>query len=234
MRILKSVKEFYATDEWRRLRLMLINDRGYRCERCGSLSKNVNELHGHHKEELNLENVNDVNVSLNPENVIVLCSQCHNEEHMRFTSYEKKVYIVYGSPFSGIREYCEEMAGMYDLLIDMDSIYEMITINQRYHKPQRLFPVISVVHRCLLDIVRTRNGEWINAYIMGGYQNKTIRERMKERLRAELIWIDTPKEKCIENMEKVEGIDQKFWRGIIEEYWNEFNELNDVSMDEGR
>lgn len=46
---------------------------------CGAIGEEV-----HHKIPLTPNNINDVNVTLNPENLIYLCKECHNKEHDRF------------------------------------------------------------------------------------------------------------------------------------------------------
>ena len=43
----------------------------------------------HHKIRLTTENVVDSNISINQENLELLCKDCHNDEHRRFN--KKKV-----------------------------------------------------------------------------------------------------------------------------------------------
>lgn len=50
-----------------------------RCEKCGAIGEEV-----HHKIPLTSDNIHDVNVTLNPDNLIYLCKECHNKEHGRF------------------------------------------------------------------------------------------------------------------------------------------------------
>ncbi|MFA5283922.1 MAG: HNH endonuclease [Bacilli bacterium] len=50
-----------------------------RCERCGGIGQEV-----HHRQRVTIENVEDASVSLNPENLELLCKDCHNKEHQRF------------------------------------------------------------------------------------------------------------------------------------------------------
>ena len=48
----------------------------YLCVKCGVPAEEV-----HHKEHLTPENIGDVSVTLNPDNLISLCRDCHFEEH---------------------------------------------------------------------------------------------------------------------------------------------------------
>ncbi len=54
-------------------------DAGYRCEKCGGIAEEV-----HHKIEITENNVNDLNITLDKDNLIALCKDCHNKEHDRF------------------------------------------------------------------------------------------------------------------------------------------------------
>jgi 5-methylcytosine-specific restriction endonuclease McrA len=50
------------------------------CERCGQIGIEV-----HHIEKLTINNINDSSVSLNQDNLELLCRDCHNKEHKRFS-----------------------------------------------------------------------------------------------------------------------------------------------------
>lgn len=69
-------KGFYHSPEWRRCRdAYFISQHGI-CERCGGPGKIV-----HHIEYITPENINDPNVTLNWDNLELLCQDCHNREH---------------------------------------------------------------------------------------------------------------------------------------------------------
>ena len=69
-------KQFYDSAQWERVRTgVLMRDR-YMCTRCGRPAEEV-----HHIKHLTPENINDPNVSLNPNNLTSLCRDCHFEEH---------------------------------------------------------------------------------------------------------------------------------------------------------
>lgn len=74
----------YKSPVWlasRELKIMLVNGL---CERCRQVGIEV-----HHKERLNIENVNDPSISLNQDNLELLCNGCHNKEHKRFSKVRK-------------------------------------------------------------------------------------------------------------------------------------------------
>ena len=75
----KVLHNFYKSPTWlaaRELKIVSVNGL---CERCGQIGIEV-----HHKERLTVENVNDSSVSLNQDNLELLCRECHNQEHERF------------------------------------------------------------------------------------------------------------------------------------------------------
>jgi 5-methylcytosine-specific restriction endonuclease McrA len=76
----KELHNFYKSDSWRvasELKIMSVNGL---CERCGGIGVEV-----HHITRLKVDNVKDVSVSINPENLELLCRECHNKEHKRFS-----------------------------------------------------------------------------------------------------------------------------------------------------
>lgn len=72
---------FYKTALWRNARKLYIQSVGGLCERC--YAKGIIR-HGdtvHHKIHLTAENINNPEVTLNPDNMELLCRDCHAEEH---------------------------------------------------------------------------------------------------------------------------------------------------------
>ncbi len=76
----KALHNFYKSDVWKLAREIKIMNMNGRCERCGGIGVEV-----HHIQRLNVDNVKDASVSINPENLELLCRECHNKEHKRFS-----------------------------------------------------------------------------------------------------------------------------------------------------
>ena len=198
-----TIDNFYKSKQWEKFRMNFINsslnDEGELiCSCCGKFIVAKYDTIVHHKIELTDANVNNFNISLNPENVEVICFKCHNKEHKRFGFEGKKqVYIVYGSPCSGKTTWVRNVASPNDLIVDMDSIHEMISVNDRYVKSGRLSSVAFEVRDKLYDTIKYRSGKWQDAYVIIGAPYKMDRERLITRLGgAELVFIDTDKEEC--------------------------------------
>ena len=71
-------KEFYHSREWQKVRDYVLARDHYKCTRCPMPAEEV-----HHIIRLSPENINDVKITLNPENLISLCKDCHFAEHKR-------------------------------------------------------------------------------------------------------------------------------------------------------
>lgn len=216
---------FYRSDAWRRfldnLKEERIDDDGnIICAYCGKPIVRAYDIIGHHKIELTEENVNDANIALNPDNVEFVHHRCHNRIHDRLgINYQRQVFLVYGAPLSGKTSWVKDNHTSGDLIIDLDSIWEAISGGERYTKPPRLKAVVFQIRDTLLDAVKHRQGNWLNAYIIGGYPIAPQRERLAAELGAREIYIESTKDECIERLEKDPQRDKKAWRGYIDEWF---------------
>ena len=213
-----TLDNFYKSREWWNLRENIILERADEqghviCAHCGKPILKKYDMIGHHKIELTNENVNDYEISLNPENIELIHFRCHNLIHQRYEGFSQHVYLVYGSPCSGKSTWVHEVANDDDLILDLDRIWEAICFRDKYHKSGRLKANVFGIRDCLIDQIRCRLGVWRNAYVIGGYPLRSDRDRMCELLRAEPIFIDTAKEECIDrayNSDWVEYIEDWF------------------------
>lgn len=225
------IKTFYASSKWRDFRLSLILERskehdGVICEKCEKLIVNPIDIHAHHKVELTPENVNDYSISLNPELIELICHGCHDNEHHRF-GYKppKKVYIVYGPPLSGKKTFVKENMERGDIVVDMDKLYEAVSMLPSYDKPDNLLTNVINIRALLLDNIKTRYGKWYNAWVIGGYADRFKRERLCDELGAELIYIEATKEECYARLDMDEGrryrVDE--WQKYIDEWFEKYS-----------
>lgn len=223
---------FYKSRVWRNFRTLWIAEHMDQhdqviCARCGKPILKKYDLILHHKEELNDSNVNDPEVSLNPDKIEPLHFKCHNAEHERFGSSnymnkEKKVFIVYGAPCSGKREWIHDNAIETDLIVDIDSIYQMISINDRFQKPKRLSSIVFQIRDSLFDSIKYRNGKWSNAFVITGGARSMDRERLAKRINADdLIFIDTPEEECLARAEAERPAE---WIQYVKDWFNNYDE----------
>ncbi len=181
----------------------------------------MKDLIGHHKTELTEDNINNLNISLNPDNIEVICFGCHNKEHRRF-GHQKEVYIVYGSPLSGKTTMVRDMMQYGDIVLDIDALWQAVTFQPEYVKPKNCRFNIFALRDNLLDQIKMRYGQWYTAWVIGGYPEKYERERLANTLGAELIYCECTKEECLERLEQSNKPES--WREYIIDWWERYSE----------
>jgi 5-methylcytosine-specific restriction protein A len=83
MTIKPENRKFYGR-EWRRIRRKILQERGYKCEKCGRTAKDTN-LTIHHKDRNPKNNSND--------NLIVVCPRCHFQEERKINYYNNPTIL---------------------------------------------------------------------------------------------------------------------------------------------
>ena len=69
-------KSLYNSVAWNKVRLSVLMRDSYLCRHCGRPAEEV-----HHIIHLSPSNIGDVSVTLNPDNLISLCKDCHFKAH---------------------------------------------------------------------------------------------------------------------------------------------------------
>ena len=102
----ETIKQFYRSKEWQRIRASYYKYRKGLCERC--LKKGIistgDEVH--HKIRLTRMNINNPEITVNFNNLELLCTNCHIEEHRDDRRNERRYVVnadgsVDTSPISG-------------------------------------------------------------------------------------------------------------------------------------
>lgn len=225
-----SLAQFYNSQEWRQLRLLLIAERAnpvdgiLYCQHSGEPLLNSFDIVAHHIIPLTMQNVNDYSISLNPENILLVSQRAHNEIHARFGyCAQRKVYIVHGAPCSGKSSFVDRIKGNSDLIVDIDNLWEAVT-GRRYYKPNALKANVFAMRDALLETVKTRAGNWERCFIIEGLPFKAERERRSVVYGAELIHIDTDEQTCLQRLQtddsRREYADD--WRKYIADYFTRY------------
>ena len=219
-----NLSSFYRSKEWEALRAVLMAERVNEygdivCAECGKPIVNKYDCIAHHVKELTETNVNDVNISLNPDNIVLVHHACHNKIHARFGFNQDKrmrnVYIVWGSPCAGKARYVEERAGSNDLIVDIDKLYEAMSLG----RSSAVKSNVLQIYRQLIDMVRTRYGKWNDAYIIRTLPFSIDRDLiLREVGGGQLVHIDTPKEECMQEAYRRGGE----WVKWTEQYWSKY------------
>lgn len=221
------LNDFYKSKEWINLLKVIRNERVNSegliiCEHCGKPIVHKYDCIGHHVIELTEQNYLDAEISLNPDNIMLIHHSCHNKIHDRLgLSYTKQIYLVYGSPLSGKSTWVKDNMNYGDIVVDMDNIWQCISGQDRYVKPNRLTQNVFAIRDSLIDMIRVRRGNWLNAYIIGGYPLISERERLIRSLGAREIFIDTPKEECITRLKLSDRPND--YEKYINDWWEKYN-----------
>ncbi len=231
------LKAFYNSKEWIIFREQFVLDHmkqndGIICTECKKHIFERGDIQLHHSPiELTEDNYKDVRISLNPDNIKLICRRCHNKEHNRFCGgkhkrREKAVYIVYGAPMAGKKTFVYENMEPGDIVIDMDLLYQAVSMMPMYDKPDNLKYNVFSIRNHLIDNIKTRYGGFRSAWVIGGYPEKFIREKLSDDLRAELIYIEADKEICIERLNECHDYradHKKEWIQYIENWFEEYS-----------
>lgn len=71
-------REFYQSPQWRKARECYLKEHKYICEMCGGVADTV-----HHIQHLNPTNIHDPDVTLNRDNLMAVCRDCHAKVHTK-------------------------------------------------------------------------------------------------------------------------------------------------------
>jgi len=215
----------YKSVQWQKLKQCLIAQRGMRCEECGRVVVVPSLLVGHHVQPLTPENVDDATIALNPDNIRLLCHDCHDRMHRRMRyagSRARHVYLIYGAPCSGKSTRARQMMERGDLIVDRDLIYQAISGLAIYDKPDSIKANMLAAHDALIDSIMTRRGKWQQAFVIGGYPVKSERESLAMRLGAELVYCEATEAECLARAETRGKFVAELWRGYIRDWFRRY------------
>lgn len=225
--------DFYRQATWIKLRKALkherVNEEGLLiCEHCGKPILKDYDAILHHKKELTPQNVNDWDIAYNPDNLAFVHAKCHNEIHNRFggrvKTWQRKVYYVYGAPCSGKSTFVRESMQSGDLVLDIDRIWEAMSGQPEYIKPNAIKANVFIARNAIIDSIKTRAGGWQTAWIIEGGALLGDRMRRIETLGAEAIYIDATRDECLQRLASDDSrrAVQAEWVEYINKYFDMF------------
>lgn len=109
------------------------------------------------------------------------------------------VYLIYGSPCSGKSTYIKEHMTDKDIVCDVDLIFSAISNHDPHNADLYVYDTAIQMANQLMDIIKKREGDWQDAYVVSIANTDEQLKKAKERVNAdECILIDTPYETCME------------------------------------
>lgn len=231
MRGFDNPSQFYTSREWRLFRSMLMQERTgpdglLRCEHCGEPILRPADCIAHHVREIDFRNLNDPAVTLNPDNILLVHASCHNEIHDRFggriQKWQRKAYAVFSPPMGTGAEYVRQAKGKGDLVLDMDTLWQSLTLDESLDKPTTINDVIFPVRNLVIDKINLRAGRWQRAWVTSSEAYPSGRQDLIRRLGGEPIFTDDTEEECLARLyAQPEGRDVKLYERLIREWFDQ-------------
>lgn len=243
MKTYENTTQFYKSADWESCKAQVTQERlkdgVLYCEHCGkpilknfnpNKRNNRNAVVYHHIKHLTNFNVNDASISINPNNIMVLHWQCHNEVHERFNGVaqkiERKVYLITGASCSGKTTFVRERIQQGDIVLDIDDLWQTVSGMPRYTKPNSLKPIVFNLRNEIKDQIAKGAGTWRNAFIIESLPIATDRRREVERYKAhnvELITMEATREECLQRLySDPNGRDIKAYEEFINNYFDDY------------
>jgi len=243
-------KKFYNSKAWKTFREMYFLKMYGLCERCMAKGLEVPGEEVHHMIYLTPSNIDDPLITLNEDNCELLCKNCHNAEHektyamhrrnkvknyksgddkYKFVDGElvinKNVNIVHGAPASGKTTYVKKHMGKYDVVFDFDYIRMALMLStEKPNTPDTIKYAIDmrdVFYQAVEERRHYSESIWIIVTMPKGYE----RRRLAERLKANLIHIDTDEQNCLDRAKNdINRYDKEKQSVIIERYFKDYEQ----------
>ncbi|QDW86494.1 HNH endonuclease [Staphylococcus hominis] len=238
----KWAKKFYNTKQWRATRNAYFHSQNGICELCGKPGEEV-----HHKIYLTSENIDDPNITLDWDNLQLLCKACHfaiHEKAFEIARYnrnkspvidgklefdsngnikpKKNIYIVWGSPASGKTTYVKENKDKHDLVMDLDYLMRALYISDTRPQIEDAYPFARDMRDYFYEMVKERKYHFNAVWIIAGLPFKKTREELANKMNAELIYIESTRESSIEKAKKDDSrLNKEHQFKLINKYFDE-------------
>ena len=107
-----------------------------------------------------------------------------------------------------------------DIVLDMDALWQAVTFQPEYVKPDNARFNIFALRDNLLDQIKTRHGQWYDAYVIGGYPDKYERDRLAQTLGAEMIYCEATRQECLDR--RIVSGKPASWDDYITKWFDDF------------
>lgn len=214
-------KKFYASKAWKACRASFILKQHGICERCGRVGEEV-----HHIKPITPQNITDPNITLNHDNLMLLCKDCHfqihekrkkagkpvRESELRYVFDENgnivpkgRVIVVWGSPASGKSTYVAKHMRHMDIRVDLDEIFKcfagITTRDTDTELTKDYLPFILAAQEAAYKLIEANTGGFATAWIITSQPIKSKREELIKRFNAEEVHIQTTVDEALKRME---------------------------------
>ena len=230
-------RKFYQSKAWRLCRDGYFAEHNGVCEICGNPGMEV-----HHKIWLTPVNIDNPDITLNWDNLQLLCKDCHFAVHNKKQYLKRpvkhearryafdaegnilqnnKVVIVWGAPAAGKNQYVREHWQHGDIVVDLDRITGAITYeDSRRANVEWILPFVLDIRKYIYKLIKSKQYEINTAWVVATLPRRKEREALAQELGAELVHIDTSIQECIDRaMADDDRTDKEQQRLIILKYF---------------
>lgn len=217
-------KSFYNSAKWIKTRDAYIAERmaanGGLCEDCGEAVGE--ELH--HIVPLSPANISDPEITLGRKNLRWLCKDCHFKAHRAMIAEQteraregrrkilqngcymdengflqkQKVFVVWGAPASGKSTYVAKNKVPGDIVLDLDLLKSALCgERERCEGHEVPLSLVLAVRDFILGQVQCGAVDCKNVWVIASLPRRAEREELRERLNAELVYIDSDYHECL-------------------------------------
>lgn len=212
-------KKFYKSKEWQSIRQIVIDRDNGICQKC--LEEKGEVVPGdevHHKIWLRPTNINNPDITLNLDNLVLLCRDCHMSIHRHIEKKTKtivnngvyidtdgsikkqKIYVIHGAPGSGKTTYVKEHMEKGDLVVDFDLIKQSISMCNKTETPDSLLDISESIRELLYKYIEEKKVNAKTIWIIALLPTREQRKEIQNRFDCQLIHIDTDIETCIQRV----------------------------------
>lgn len=133
-------------------------------------------------------------------------------------------YIVCGPPGSGKTTWANQRKRWGDVVVDIDTLFEAVTGLPWYEKPDALVPLVLELQEAALKWIARNPERFMNAFVITGGARKAQRERLAERLEAEVIVLDVSPDECLRRIaaDPRRGDKAQSWGPLVYKWWREY------------
>ncbi|MEB4860612.1 HNH endonuclease [Priestia megaterium] len=204
-RVDKKEQAFYSSLSWINLRNRK-KRKNPLCEVCLEEGRLTPVEIVHHLTEVK----DDWSQRLSIDNLQSVCKAHHHKIHFsvdgkKYTKLKKvrepmkdsKVTIVNGASGSGKTTYVQDHIEHGDLVIDIDYLWMAVTMLDMYDKPQHLTDIVLAMRNEACRVLQSKMDKGIRAWIITTAKDV---DELKRMFNAEVITLDTGRDKCIERI----------------------------------
>lgn len=158
-----------------------------------------------------------------------LCKTCHDKktrlEDGGFRGRpQSRVILVAGPPGAGKSTWVEQQFRRGDVIVDLDRIYHALTDLPPYDKPGALLPMALAARDAVLGEIERGGGGGMRAWVVVTGARLEERQRLAQRLRAQVVVIATPPDLCLRRIEADprRGAHAQLWAPLVRDWWGAF------------